>query len=219
MAVRILTLPGVFYPRSDSWMLARAVRDRVRRNDSVLDPFTGSGVVAIAAAQAGARATAIDISRRAVASAWLNARLNGVELEVLRADSMAPLGERRFDFIVANPPYVPGPDIEASGAARAWEGGPDGRRFIDGLCADAPQRLTDRGRILLIHSSYCGESKTLEALEAQGLEARVIERHRGDLGPLMAERAERLEALSDGSAEEEEILIFEGSVKRGRSAD
>ena len=211
--MRIFTLPGVFRPHSDSWMLARAISERVDVAETVLDPFTGSGVLAIAAARAGARATAIDISRRAALCTAINARLNGTRVEVLRADSRAPLGPRRFDWIVANPPYVPGPDVEARGAARAWEAGPDGRKFIDALCAEAPGRLAPGGRILMIHSSVCGEAETVRALEAGGLSARVTDRHEGRLGPLMASRAERLETLDARSAENsEEMLIFEASL-------
>lgn len=211
-AMRIFTLPGVFRPHSDSWMLARAIHDRVRPGDSVLDPFTGSGVLAIAAATAGARAIAIDISRRAAICTWINARLNGTQVEVVRADSTGPLGSRRFDWIVANPPYVPGPDVEARGAARAWEAGPDGRKFVDALCEEAPRRLEPGGSILLIHSSFCGEAETLRALEAGGLTARVVSRHEGPLGPLMASRAAQMEAPgAQVGAQSEEMLIFEAA--------
>jgi release factor glutamine methyltransferase len=211
--MRLVTFPGVFRPRSDSWMLARAVRSRVRPGATVVDPFTGSGILAIAAAQAGARATAIDISRRAALATRINARLNGVDLEVLRADSMAPLGARRFDLIVANPPYVPGEELNPRGAARAWEAGPDGRRFIDALCAEAPRRLNPGGRLLLIHSAFCGEDETVRRLADGGLEAGVIERALGGLGPLMADRAQRLGKLGyEPQTGTEEMLIFEASL-------
>ena len=194
-------------------MLARAIHERVESGETVLDPFTGSGVLAIAAAMAGANATAIDVSRRAAACAWMNARLNGTRLEAVRADSTASLGSRRFDWIVANPPYVPGPAVEARGAARAWEAGPDGRKFIDSLCQEAPRRLRPGGTMLLVHSSWCGEDATLRALEAGGMEARVASRQEGQLGPLMASRAERLEALgAEPGTDSEEVLIFEASV-------
>lgn len=194
-------------------MLARAIRERVRPGASVVDPFTGSGVLAIAAAQAGARATAIDISRRAALAAKINANLNDVDVEVLRAGSMAPLGRRRFDMIVANPPYVPGEEIEPRGAARAWEAGPDGRRFIDALCEEAPGRLNPGGRLLLIHSAFCGEAETIRRLSEAGLNATIIERSTGALGPLMADRVERLGELGhEPHAGTEEMLIFEASV-------
>ncbi|HEX8052467.1 MAG TPA: 50S ribosomal protein L11 methyltransferase, partial [Thermoleophilaceae bacterium] len=75
--MRLLRLPGVFKPPSDSWLLARAMRDRgLARDARVLDVFTGSGVLAVAAALAGAReVTAVDVSRRAALCARVNGRL------------------------------------------------------------------------------------------------------------------------------------------------
>lgn len=209
--MRLLTLPGVFRPRSDSWMLARWVGRRVQPGQSVLDPFTGSGVVAVAAARAGATTTAIDISRRAVFCAWLNARLNGVWLEVVRATAPERLDGRRFDLIAANPPYVPGAVAEPRGAERAWEAGPDGRRFIDRICGEARERLAPGGRLLLIHSSICGEEETLAALARGGLAGRVVERRLGQLGPLMSARTEHLiQRGLLGADPVEELLVFEG---------
>src|SRR5947209_17071524 len=108
--MRLLPLPGVFQPPSDAWMLIRYLeQERLAEGRRVLDVCAGSGVLAIAAALAGAsRATAVDISRRAVAAARLNARLNGVRVDAVRGDLFAPLRGRRFDLIVSNPPYLPG---------------------------------------------------------------------------------------------------------------
>ncbi len=207
--MRIFTVPGVFRPRSDSWMLAQAVAERVRPGDSVLDPFTGSGVLALAAARRGADATAVDISRRAVLCARINAWLNGVSVRTVRSSTLDPLNGRQFNLIAANPPYLPGPDGDASGAARAWEGGPDGRRFIDRLCSEASARLRPGGRLLLTHSSVCGESATITALERAGLATTVIVRHEGPLGPLLADRAEDLRNAGHVIESREEILVFE----------
>jgi release factor glutamine methyltransferase len=179
----------------------------------VLDPFTGSGILALAAARAGAAATAVDVSRRAVACAALNARLNGVRVRALPGDLFAPVAGERFDLIVANPPYVPGAqDGPARGAARAWEGGADGRALIDRLCAEAPAHLTPGGELLIVHSEVCGERATLDRLAAAGLEAEVVERHRGPLGPLMEARRAELErrGLLAPGAREEEVLVFAG---------
>lgn len=48
--MRLITVPGAFRPRSDSRLLAAQVADRARPRASFLDPFTGSGILAIAAA-------------------------------------------------------------------------------------------------------------------------------------------------------------------------
>jgi release factor glutamine methyltransferase len=193
--------PGVFSPRSDSWLLADLVARRARPGMRLLDPFCGSGVLAVTGAVAGADATAVDISRRAVWTTRLNARLNGVRVRAVRASTLEPLGHQRFDLIAANPPYLPGSVEAARGEARAWEAGPDGRTFIDRLCREAPTRLVAGGRLLLVQSSVCGEEKTLRALRDSGLEAEVIERREGPLGPLLAAK------LPDRRSEE--ILVFE----------
>ena len=207
--MRLITVPGVFRPRSDSLMLAELVGRRARPRSSALDPFTGSGILAVAAARAGAQTTAVDISRRAVLCAAVNARLNGVRVRTLRGDLFGPVSGKRFDLIVANPPYVPGAEpAEARGAARAWEGGRDGRALIDRLCAEAPAHLTRFGELLLVHSSLCGEQETVERLEAGGLRVEVLERRQGPLGPLFAARVDE---------RDEELLVF-SARPRGTSA-
>ena len=208
--MQLVTVPGVFRPHTDSIMLARVIAERARPGSEALDPFTGSGILAIAAAQAGARATAIDVSRRAVACARANARLNGVRVRALRGDMFTPVAGERFDLIVANPPYVPGAvDGPVRGAARAWEAGDAGRAFVDRLCEDAPRHLASGGELLMIHSDVCGEAATIERLEAGGLEAEVIARRRGPRGTLMAAR------VGPG---EEEMLVFSARPAGNRAA-
>lgn len=57
---------------------------------SVLDLGAGSGLVAIAAARAGAsRVTAAEINRHGLAAIGLNAALNGVVVETIAGDVMA----------------------------------------------------------------------------------------------------------------------------------
>src|SRR4051812_50131945 len=92
VGMRIVTLPGVFRPRSDSWMLARHLCAQLRPGASVLDLCTGSGAIAVAAAGCGAGpVTAIDVSRRSVTTVRINAGLNGVRVRALRGDLFAPV--------------------------------------------------------------------------------------------------------------------------------
>ena len=220
--MRLMTVPGVFRPRSDSLMLARQVSARVRPGDRVLDPFTGSGLLAVAAARAGATVTAVDVSRRAVACTRANARLNGVRVRALCGDMLAPVGRQRFDLIVANPPYVPSiAEWRPRGAARAWEAGVDGRALLDRLCREAPANLSERGSLLIVHSSLCAPEVTRAMLAEAGLEVEVLERRRGPLGPLLAERADLLERrgqLRPGEREEELVVVRAGPPGSGSPA-
>jgi release factor glutamine methyltransferase len=192
-------------------MLAAALRaERLPPGARVLDVCTGSGILAVTAARAGARATAIDVSRRAVACASLNARLNGVRVRALRGDLFAPVAGERFDAIVSNPPYLPGAEPPARGAEQAWEAGPDGRALLDRICREAPAHLEPGGVLLLIHSSLCDVTATLAALARRGLRAELIQRHHGPLGPLLRARAAQLEAhglLAHGEREEDVVVV------------
>jgi release factor glutamine methyltransferase len=210
--VRLFTLPGVFRPRPDSWMLARALAaEKLAPGARVIDVCTGSGVLAITAARCGAQATAVDISRRAVLCARVNARMNGVRVRTLRGDLLSAVGGARFDAIVSNPPYLPGdPDLPRRGAERAWEGGHDGRALLDRLCAQAPRHLTPGGVLLVVHSSLCDTDSTLGMLRDRGLHAEVVARHQGSFGPLLRARAAELEArdvLALGQREEEVVVV------------
>jgi release factor glutamine methyltransferase len=186
-------------------------RERLGPGVTVLDLCTGSGHLAVVAALAGASTVATDVSRRAVLSVRLNAALNGVRVTALRGDLFEPVAGRRFDVIVSNPPYLPHPDEELPrrGRARAIDAGPRGRAFLDRICAQVGDHLTPGGVVLLVHSSVCGERETLQALGARGLDAAVVFRHRGPLGPVLHARTDWLR--SQGlllEHDEEEVLII-----------
>jgi release factor glutamine methyltransferase len=207
-----MRLPGVFRPPSDSWLLAGVMRERgLARDARVLDVFTGSGVLAVAAGLAGAReVTAVDVSRRAALCAALNGRVNGTRVRARRGDLFDPVRWESFDLITANPPYVPGDEVPAAGAARAWEGGFDGRALVNRFTAEAAGHLSPGGSVLMVVSSLTGEAETLQLLDEGGLEAEVVARERGPLGPLVSARAELLEErglLAPGEREEEMLVI------------
>ena len=183
----------------------------------MLDVCTGSGALAITAALAGARSvTAVDISARAVLTARLNARLNGVRVEAIRGSLLDAVPSRRFDVIVSNPPYLPGADdaLPSRGRARHTEAGTTGRTLLDRLIDAAPAHLSPGGVLLVTHSSVNGEEATLARMRAAGLEPSVMERRRGALGPLLTARAPRLEerGLIAPGERSEDLLVVAGAA-------
>src|SRR3954466_13937420 len=158
-AMRLMTLPGVFTPLSDSWMLARALCAKRRAGQSVLDLCTRSGAIAGAAARCGAApVTAVDVSRRSVLTVRINALLNGVRVQALRGDLFGPVAGERFDFIVSNPPYMPAEDdaLPDRGPARALDAGTDGRLLLDRICAQAAAHLNPGGAVMLVQNDLVG---------------------------------------------------------------
>ena len=215
--MRIVRLPGVFQPRSDTWLLAAHLRRQPQSRGAVLDLCTGSGALAITAARAGAQsATAVDVSRRALLTVRMNARLNGVRVRTRRGGLLAAVPGERFDLIVANPPYLPSPteELPSRGTARHIDAGPDGRVLMDRLIAEAPGHLRPGGVLLLTHSSLNGEQETLDRMRDAGFEPAVLERRTGPLGPLMAARAPLLEARGrlEPGVREEDLLIVAGAA-------
>ncbi len=76
---------------------------------SVLDIGTGCGVQALHASRHAWRVTATDVAPRALALAAATFALNDVDVELVTGPWLAPVAGRRFDQIVSNPPFVPGP--------------------------------------------------------------------------------------------------------------
>jgi release factor glutamine methyltransferase len=213
--VRLARLPGVFPPHDDSRMLAAAVRAQpLAPGARMLDVCTGTGLIAVTAALAGASGiTAVDASRRAVACARLTARLNGVRIRALRGDLLAPVAGERFDLIASNPPYVPAleDELPTRGPARAWDAGLRGRALLDPLCAAIPAHLRPGGVVLLVHSAVAGLDDTVAALRAGGLEVDVVAWEVGGLGLLAGRRAALEErGLLRPGQETEEVFVIRG---------
>jgi len=212
--VRILRVPGVHRPRSDAWLLADALRRERIEGAAVADLCTGSGVLAIAAARAGAKSVvAVDVSLRAILATAINARLNGCPVQTRHGDLFGALGDDRFDAITCNPPYVPAltDDLPRHRSTTALDGGRDGRAILDRVCREAPAHLRPGGALLLVHSSVCGVRETCELLRRGGLEDEVLLSVRGPLGPVLAARAQMMrqrELL--GRADEEELVVIRG---------
>ncbi|MEV7030371.1 HemK2/MTQ2 family protein methyltransferase [Streptomyces sp. NPDC093272] len=206
---------GVYAPQTDTRLLRRALRrERITGETDVLDLGTGSGMLAMEAARLGGRVTAVDISWRAVAVTWINALLNGERLRVRHGDLTTALpGGRRFDLVIANPPYVPAPGgVPSRGAARAWDAGADGRVLIDRICDAAPRVLRPTGTLLIVHSHLCGTGTTLARLTAAGLHARVVDRARLPFGQVLRSRLDWLRARGlthDGTTEELVVIRAE----------
>src|SRR5882672_7614679 len=140
--------PAVLIPRPETELLVETALERIPGDAAwrVLDLATGSGCIAIAIAKHRPRAqvTATDISPAALAVAHENADRHGVKIELIESGWFAALSSRRFDLIVANPPYVAEGDPHlAAGDLRfeprsALVAGPAGLDGIEVIVNQAP---------------------------------------------------------------------------------
>lgn len=134
--------------------LAPWVRDpeQVR---SVLDLCTGSGCLAVLAAESfpNARITASDISSDALEVAQINREEYGLQerIELVQSDLFENLAGRRFDVIISNPPYVTEaamqalPDEYRHEPSLALAAGGDGMDIMRRMMPALAGHLTDEG--------------------------------------------------------------------------
>ena len=152
----LLVRPTVFHP--SLFLTSEFFAGFIGRLDlagkRVVDVGTGSGILALAAARAGAaRVLAVDINPNAVLTASENAHVNGLGDRVsavcsnlLSATAPRPL----FDVIISSPPSFPGKPRDL--ADRAWHAGAN-YSDIAALFDQARERLAPRGRLYLLLSS------------------------------------------------------------------
>jgi release factor glutamine methyltransferase len=168
--------PDVLIPRPETETLVEAALRHPRAGGHALDLGTGSGAIAITLAceRPALTVTATDSSAAALEVARANAKRHGATIEFLQGDWYAPLAGRRFDLIVANPPYIAEHDqhleqgdlrFEPRGALT--DGSADGLASIRAIVAGAPRHLNPGGSILIEHG-YDQAGAAAELLRAAG---------------------------------------------------
>lgn len=160
-------------------LLRATPRERV---GTVLDLGTGCGVHACAATRFADAVTATDVSERAAGFAAASAALNGVDVEVLTGDWFAPVAGRRFDLVLANPPFV-------VGEGRVDHTYRDSGLDLDGaselVVRAAPEHLASGGTAALLASWVHREDESWQArvaswLPSEGVAAWVLQRDVAD---------------------------------------
>ncbi len=147
---RLIVRPTVFHPRYflTSEFLAAFIGGLDLSGRRTLDVGTGTGILALAAARAGAaNVIALDINPHAARTAADNAQTNGLgdRVTALCSNLLSALAPRPlFGVILSNPPYFPGEPRDL--ADRAWHAGLD-YRHLASLFDEARDRLAPGGRI------------------------------------------------------------------------
>lgn len=175
-SLMLAVTPAVLVPRPETELLVDASLAALGAGDTqVLELGTGSGAIALALKRArpNLAVTAVDCQASAVALAARNAASLGLDIEWLESDWFSAVDGRRFDLIVANPPYVARHLLVNDAAlahepAMALDGGVDGFDAYRHILAAAPAHLTGGGRMFLEHG-YDQRSMLAELAAHHGL--------------------------------------------------
>ncbi len=187
--------PDVLIPRPETEFLVIALIDLARQRPgqqiTICDVGTGSGIIAVTAAKhlPQSRVTATDVSPAALEVARTNAERHGVleRVEFLQSDLFSAVPpERRFDFVVSNPPYVSEAELgRMSAEVRDHEprlalvAGRRGTEVIEALLPQAAERLDPGGHLLL----------EISPMVEQAVEALLAADDRFEPGPTLKDLA------------------------------
>lgn len=169
--------PAVLIPRPETETLVEAALARMQAAAAVLDLGCGSGAIAVTLAcerpQAGVEA--VDASAEALELARRNAARHGARVGFAHGSWYAPVADRRFDLVVANPPYVAAGDRHlAEGDLRfepreaLTDGSADGLASIRAIVSGAGAHLKSGGWLLIEHG-YDQAGACRELLAGAGL--------------------------------------------------
>ncbi len=141
-------LAEIIQKRFAPWIAASDVRNAV-------DLGTGSGCIAIAIAHAFPEASvdAVDISGDALAVTAINVQRHDMADRVhpIRSDFFDEIGDKQYDLIVSNPPYVDQQDMDTLPSEFRHEpelglaAGAEGLDSVRKILHDASRFLTDNG--------------------------------------------------------------------------
>ena len=168
--VKIAIMKGVYEIREDSMMLCKAVKEL---KGSFLEIGVGSGlsVVANAKAQKGKNEiVGVDVEKKAIENAKLNAKLNGVKVKLFLSDLFENV-KKRYDYIAFNPPYLEKGEERYD---RAIHDNGEIKRFVE----EVPDYVEKAFFLILSdnNSRFKEYWKKLKEMEEKGFEIKIKEK-------------------------------------------
>jgi release factor glutamine methyltransferase len=175
----LVVLPTVFHPKTflTSAFFAKFLQSLDFAGKTVIEVGSGSGILSLSAAKAGAASViSLDINPAAVEATKLNAAKNGfVQVEAFRSDLFSAIpADRQFDVIICSPPSFAGEPRDD--ADRAWHAGL-GYRDILPLFEQAALRLRSLGKMYVLLSSDTNCALMNFLMRSAGFTSKQIAKH------------------------------------------
>lgn len=148
---------SVYPPQEDTYLLKEVVENLELEGKKVLEIGCGNGEVTYSLEEGGANITAVDINENALDCT--REKLENSDKHVIKHSDLFSDVDAQFDFIVFNPPYLPGdPEL---GDEEKWYIGEENivRRTLE----ESEDYLNSDGQVLMVVSSHTPELDQLMA--------------------------------------------------------
>ena len=147
---------NVLTPRQETEILVDMIAKENFNRLKLLDMCSGSGCIGISLAKAkNFDVTLCDISDFAIENSTKNAKLNKVDVKIVKSNLFENI-DATFDIIVSNPPYIKSEVIKNLekevlnyDPILALDGGADGMLFYREIIKSSPKYLKPNGKIYL----------------------------------------------------------------------
>lgn len=166
----LIILPKVFPPYTDSFLIANVMK--IAATDVVMDVCSGSGILALFAADKAAHVIATDISSYSIKNIRLNAvvqnvqdKLRAVKADVFPKEPMAPV-----DVILFNPPYSDHPAknlVERT----VWD---EGHRTVIRFFKNVDKYLKTNGKIYMGWANFADLDYLKNMIKSFGFKSRTV---------------------------------------------
>ncbi len=158
--------PSVFHPGMlfSTKILLQYILQLDLKGKKVLELGAGSGMLALAAARAGATVSASDINPAAIESIKASCQKNQLEIDVILSDLFESIPQQAFDYLFINPPYYPKDPTDER--EYAFFCGSE-FEYFQRLFASLADYLSPTGAALMILSDDCD----VERIKAMALKA------------------------------------------------
>ncbi len=198
MGITFIISPGVFIPRQETEFLVEEIvkissLNRKINRLKIADIGTGSGNIAVSLAKIVPyiNIVAIDISKKSIELAKLNAKIHNLHnrIKFLNVDLLKfkeiLSSNKKFDFIVSNPPYVSEKEFRFLQKEISWEprvalyGGKDGLFFYKVISDFSKKHLNKTGKVV-VELSYNNSKKVIDIFNQEGLKLfRIVKDYNG----------------------------------------
>lgn len=187
---KIICQPKVSIPHIDSRLLARTAI--VLPHETVLEPFSGTGVVTVLVAPHARWVTATDINPFAVENIQANITYHGLLNAEVTLSDIFPAISSVYDVMILNPPYTDHP-VENVIQRAVWD---PGHASVLRFFSEATKFLKTEGRIYLSWASFADFAFVEHLAESAGFDWAVRAFEEEHLSDFMGEAPTNGEAAA-----------------------